>query len=82
MQIATTSASALAARQAIATYPEADRDKALFLLVILIGVSLTIFGLLRLGRLARFVSHSVMTGFLSGVAVVMVLDQLAPLVGL
>jgi SulP family sulfate permease len=81
MQISTTSASALAAGQVIATYPEADRDKALFLLVILIGVWLAIFGLLRLGRLARFVSHSVMTGFLSGVAVVLVLDQFAPLVG-
>src|SRR6185369_6004814 len=32
-------------------------------------------------RLVRFVSHAVMTGFLSGVAVVLVLDQLAPLVG-
>ena len=58
-----------------------DRAEALFLLVVVIGLMLLIFGLLRLGRLARFVSHSVMTGFLSGVAVVLVLDQLAPLVG-
>jgi SulP family sulfate permease len=81
MQIATTSASALAAGQAISAYPEADRAQAMFLLVVLIGLVLAIFGLLRLGRFARFVSHSVMTGFLSGVAVVLVLDQLAPLVG-
>ena len=81
MQIATTSASALAAGQAIASYPAEQRDQALFLLVVLIGVFLAIFGLLRLGRLVRFVSHAVMTGFLIGVAVVLILDQLAPLVG-
>ena len=81
MQISTTSASALAAGQAIAGYPAARRDEALFLLVVLVGVSLAVFGLLRLGRLVRFVSHAVMTGFLIGVAVVLILDQLAPLVG-
>ncbi len=81
MQVSTTSASALAAGQAIAGYPEAQRDQALFTLVMLIGLFLVIFGILRLGRLIRFVSHSVMTGFLIGVAVVLILDQLAPLVG-
>jgi sulfate permease, SulP family len=81
MQIATTSASALAAGQAIAGYPDEQRDEALFLMVVLIGIVLAIFGLMRLGRLVRFVSHAVMTGFLIGVAVVLVLDQLAPLVG-
>lgn len=81
MQISTTSASALAAGQAIAAYPQAQRDQALFLLVILTGLFLAVFGLLRLGRLVRFVSHAVMTGFLIGVAAVLVLDQIAPLVG-
>src|SRR4051794_8938416 len=81
MQIATTTASALAAGQAIAVYPTEQRDQALFLLVLLTGIFLAIFGVLRLGRLIRFVSYSVMTGFLIGVAVVLILDQLAPLVG-
>lgn len=81
MQVSTTSASALAAGQAIAGYPEAQRAEAMFLLVVLTGLGLLAFGLLRLGRLARFVSHAVMTGFLTGVAVVLVLDQLAPLLG-
>ena len=71
MQVSTTSASALAAGQAIASYPAAQRDQALFLLVVLVGVFLAVFGLLRLGRLVRFVSHAVMTGFLIGVAVVL-----------
>ena len=80
-QIATTSASALVAGQAIAAYPAERRADALFLLVVLTGAFLALFGLLKFGRLVRFVSHGVMTGFLIGVAVVLVLDQLAPLVG-
>src|SRR5436853_5001826 len=66
MQISTTSASALAAGQAIAGYPEEERARALFLLVALVGVFLALFGLMKLGRLVRFVSHAVMTGFLIG----------------
>lgn len=81
MQVATTSASALAAAQAVSGYPEGQRAQAMFLLVALTGLFLVAFGLLRVGYLVRFVSHAVMTGFLSGVAAVLVLDQLAPLVG-
>jgi SulP family sulfate permease len=81
MQVATTSASALAAAQAISGYPEAQRAQAMFLLVVLTGICLAAFGLLRMGRLVRYISHAVMTGFLSGVAAVLVFDQLAPLVG-
>jgi SulP family sulfate permease len=82
MQIATTSASAIAAAQAIAPYSGAAREQALVLLVLLIGTFLALFGAFRAGRLIRFVSHAVMTGFLIGVAVVLILDQLAPLLGL
>lgn len=81
MVITSTSASALTAGQAIAGYSGAERPKALFLLVILVGVFLCIFSILRLGRLARYVSHAVMTGFLIGVAVRLILDQLESLVG-
>src|SRR3954470_13693574 len=81
MQIATTSASALVAAEAVRTFPAAQRDQALFLLVVLVGVFLAAFGVLHFGRLVRFVSHAVMTGFLMGVAVVLILDQFALLVG-
>lgn len=81
MQVSTTAASALAAGQAVASHPEDDRAPAMFLLVVLIGLWLTLFGLLRFGRLVRFVSHAVMNGFLIGVAVVLILDQLGPLLG-
>ena len=81
MLIVTTSASALTAGQAIESYPAEQREPALFLLVVQVGVFLALFGFLKLGRLVRFVSHAVMTGFLIGVATVLILDQIAPFVG-
>ena len=81
MQIGATSASAIAAAGALAPYPADLREQALVLLVLMIGGFLTILGLLRAGRLTRFVSHAVMTGFLLGVAAALVLNQLPPLLG-
>lgn len=81
MMVTTTSASALSAGQAIGGLTGTAREQALFLFVILVGIFLVVMGLLKLGRLTRFVSHSVMTGFLIGVAVLLVLKQLQPLVG-
>jgi len=39
------------------------------------------FGLLGMGRLIRFVSYSVTTGFLSGVSVLLILNQLPVVTG-
>lgn len=81
MMICATSASAIAAAEALSGYPAEEREHALALLVLMIGGILAIFGLLRAGRFARFVSHAVMTGFLLGVAAALVLNQLPQLVG-
>lgn len=81
MVVTTTSASALAARQALVGLPIETRDNALFVMVILIGVFQVIFGLLKLGRLTGFVSFSVMTGFIAGIAVLTVLTQLPTVTG-
>jgi SulP family sulfate permease len=81
MYISATSASAVIAAQAIADVPADERVESLFLFVVMAGLLLVAFGLLRFGRLLRFVSHAVMTGFLTGVAVVLVLGQLPELVG-
>jgi SulP family sulfate permease len=54
---------------------------ALVALVVLTGIIQIVFGLLRFGRLARFVSYSVMTGFLTGIAVLTVLSQLPTVTG-
>jgi sulfate permease, SulP family len=81
MQIATTSAAALAAGEAIRRYGPADRVDALIIVTVLAGAFLVLFWSLRVGRLVKYVSQAVMTGFLIGVAVVLLLDQSAPLVG-
>jgi sulfate permease, SulP family len=81
MLIVTTSASALGAGQALSGIASEDRENALFVLVIVIGVVQIIFGLLRLGRLTRFVSFSVMTGFIAGIAVLTILTQLPTTTG-
>lgn len=81
MMVATTSAASLASGQALVALAGDQRDSALFLMVILIGVFQIVFGLLRLGQLTRFVSYSVMTGFLAGLAFLLILSQLPTAAG-
>jgi SulP family sulfate permease len=82
MMITTTAAASLSASQALGGVEGADRLGALTVMVILVGVFQVVFGLLRFGRLIRFVSYSVTTGFLSGVSVMLVLNQLPVVTGL
>lgn len=81
MIVATTSASAVTAAEALAGIAPDQQAGALMLLVVLTGAFLLLFGLLRAGRLVRFVSHAVMTGFMLGVAVTLILSQLPALIG-
>jgi SulP family sulfate permease len=62
MVITTTSAASLAAGSALRSVPEAQRPEAL-LLALMAG------GGAGLGRYTRFVSYSVMIGFLTGISV-------------
>lgn len=81
MIVATTSAASLSAGQALGGLGGNRRDNALFLMVVLIGVLQIVFGLLGMGRLTRFVSYSVMTGFIIGIAALTVLSQLPTISG-
>lgn len=81
MVITTTSAASLMTGQVLSALPPGDRDSILVLLVVLIGTFQIAFGLLGLGRLTRFVSYSVMTGFLAGISVLLVLSQLPTATG-
>ena len=81
MIVSSTSAAALAANQSLTGLTGDARDRALFLMVVLIGVFQIMLGLLRAGQLTRFVSYSVMTGFLAGVAMLMVLSQFPTVTG-
>ena len=81
MVITTTSAAALAAGSALQNVPADQRPQAVSLLVILAGIVLVAAGILRLGRYTRFVSYSVMIGFLTGVSVNIICGQIAGLTG-
>lgn len=81
MIISTTAAASLTTSQALMSVPFGDRQNALLVLVILTGIFLTVFGLLGLGKLIRFVSYSVTTGFLLGVSVLLMLSQLPTVTG-
>lgn len=81
MVITTTSAAALAAGSAVADVPAERRPEALFLLTLIAGGLMIAAAALRLGRLTRFVPHSVMIGFLTGVACNIILGQMPDLVG-
>jgi SulP family sulfate permease len=53
-----------------------------FLLAILSGIFRLILGLLKAGTILRFVSNSVLTGFISGVGVLIILGQLGTIFGI
>ena len=69
----------------VADVPEihhaANPEQALFTLSVLTGVVMLAAGLLRLGSILRFVSNSVMVGFISAVGVNIMLGQLTNLTG-
>jgi sulfate permease, SulP family len=52
------------------------------LLAVVVGVLVALVGLLRLGWIAEFLSAPIITGFLAGVAVIIVVHQLTDLFGL
>ena len=55
--------------------------QSLVALTMLTGIFVTLMGVFKFGRFLRFVSHSVMTGFITGVGVLTVLGQLDNLTG-
>jgi SulP family sulfate permease len=81
MNVSTTSALAVAAGATLITYPSGDREIALVTLVFLIGIFQVVVGLLRLGWVTRFIPFSVMTGFMTGVAVLIIIGQLGDFTG-
>jgi high affinity sulfate transporter 1 len=56
--------------------------KLLILLVLTVGIILLLCGLLRLGFVTAFISHSVMTGFIFGLAIHIAVNQAPKLFGL
>lgn len=81
MHVSTTSALSLAVYSSLVVLPADQRLPAVFLLALMVGVIQIAAGLLKLGFLVRFVPLSVMTGFLNGVAVLIILSQISDLTG-
>ena len=81
MNVSSTAALSLAAGAELVDFTAEQRIPALAALVLMVGVVQLLAGLLRLGTVLRFVSDSVMTGFLNGVAVLIILGQLGDLTG-
>ena len=81
MNIGITSAMALATASAVASDPSQSPVTVIITLTLLVGIFQILAGLLKMGRLMRFVSNAVMVGFLTGVSVSIILGQIPDLTG-
>ena len=81
MAVVNTSAMALVVNTALSGFVGEEQVSAMVTLTILVGLFQLALGLLKLGFLTRFISNSVMTGFLTGIGVIIILSQLGDLTG-
>lgn len=81
MNVDSTSATSIATGDFLGGITSADQQGYLVVLGILVGLWMLLFGFLKLGFLVRFISNSVMTGFLSGLGVLTILGQVGDITG-
>ena len=81
MVITTTSAAALAAGEAVEAAPDDQRSDAVIWLTLIAGLVIFAAGVMGLSRYVRFVSQSVMLGFLTGLSANIFFGQLPALTG-
>lgn len=81
MAVINTSAMALVVLDSLAGYSGDEQVKALVTLTVMVGLFQLTLALLKLGYLTRFVSNSVMRGFLTGIGIVIILSQLGDFTG-
>jgi SulP family sulfate permease len=81
MTVAVTGAMALIVGDSLAGVPAADKLGTLLVLTLLVAIVQIGLGLARAGALVRFVSNTVLRGFLTGVAVNIVLSQIPHVTG-
>jgi SulP family sulfate permease len=81
MNIGLTSAMMLAVADAMAGIDDSQFLTTLFTLTFLIGLFQVVLGLFKLGKFTRFISNTVLVGFITGVAVLVILGQLGDLTG-
>jgi SulP family sulfate permease len=83
MNVSATSALAITAGMALTPYAGNPETFAIAMatLAVLVGLIMLGAGLLKLGRLLRFVANSVVVGFLTGVSINVILSQLGDFTG-
>ena len=83
MNVSATSALAITAGSALADagFTGDAHASAISTLAVLTGVVMVLAGLLKMGRLLRFVANSVVIGFLTGVSINVILSQLSDFTG-
>jgi len=78
-----TNATALATASVLLAFAgQADYIEYVFAMAVITGLIRLILGLFRLGSIIRYVSSSVLTGFLTGAGVLLIINQLHTLLGL
>ena len=81
MTVTTTGAIALAVGDAVGDAAPDELTGVLITLTLMVGLIQLALGLLRLGWITKFVSNSVMVGFITGVCILIILGQLGDLTG-
>jgi SulP family sulfate permease len=81
MNIDSTGAIAATVGSMLLVYPVEQRPQALVALTLLVAVFMLAAGLLKLGFLTRFISNAVLRGFITGIAVNIILGQLSDFTG-
>lgn len=81
MTINATGAIAVVTAGVLAEFSPAQQVPALLMLTVLVGLFQVLLGLFRVDGFLRFVSNAVLTGFMNGIAVAIVLGQLGTLTG-
>ena len=66
---------------AVIVAAHADNISEAFTIVIMAGLIQVMFGLLRIGRFVTYTPYSVISGFMSGVGVIIIVGQLEPFMG-
>jgi SulP family sulfate permease len=81
MYVANTGALAVAVGSALVGLSGEQLVQSLVVLTLLVGLFQLLLGLFKLGSLLRFVSNAVLTGFMTGIALLIILGQLGELTG-
>ena len=81
MYVGNTGAMAVATGDALAGFSGAELLPALGVLTLMVGLIQFLLGVLRLGGITKFVSNAVMVGFMSGIALLIILGQLKTFTG-